>query len=181
MVEQTKSHSALVSTIACSQKSYQDDADDVGLGDDEFVQLSKKDVERLGLTEPDFVLLKQWWWQLLAALFSVVVVWFLTRDLTVATVAVYGSVCGLLPSGLFAVAQQLHSKLNEGFGLVYFFVCEAVKLLLSLGMLVVGAYFASTLHVYKMALLCMVVTYIVVLKFGWVQVIFDAWLTGRRE
>lgn len=184
LVEQTESHSAFADETAHSQKSHQDDvyhADDVGLDDEEFVRLSKEDVERLGLAEPDFVLLKQWRWQLLAALLSVLVVWLLARDLTVTKVAVYGAACGLLPSGLFALAQQMHSKLSEGLGLMYFFVCEAVKLLLSLGMLVVGAYYVSSLGVNKVALLCMVITYIVVLKFGWVQVVFDAWLTGRRE
>lgn len=159
--EQDNWHSGLV--------AFDDDLCDKDEDDAGFVPLTKEDVQRLGLDAPDGVLHKQLLWQLLTALVAIALAWLL-RDAGAALAAAYGAGCSVVPAAFFVLAVQGHS--GAGIGLLYFLVYEGVRLLLSLVMLVAGAYYFGS-GADKAALLCMVLTYVVVLKLGWVQVVMS--------
>lgn len=150
-----------------------DEYDDVtGEGDAEAAPLSREDVQRLGLDVSDDLLYRQLRWQLLAGVAAVVFVWLLLGNRQTIFAAAYGVGCSFVPTAFSVFVVQLQGRSDRGGGLLHFFVYEAARLLLSLGMLVAGAYYFGS-SADKAALLCMVLVYVVVLKLGWVQAVIS--------
>lgn len=145
---------------------FDDEADD----DVELVPLTREQVQQLGLNVPDAVMERQLFGQLAVAVAAALLVWLLVGDTWAVAAAVFGAGCSFVPAVFFVVAMRMSGSSLAGGGLLRFLVYEAGRLLLSLVMLVAGAYgFGSGAD--KTALLCMVLTYIAVLKLGWVQML----------
>lgn len=156
----------------CDSWLVYDGSDDGDDSDAEPVALTREQVQQLGLNVPDGVMEKQLVGQLVVAVAAALLVWLLLGDARAVVAAVSGAGCSVVPAAFFVIAMRLHGARASGSGLLRFLVYEAIRLLLSLVMLVAGAYgFGSDTD--KTALLCMVLTYIAVLKLGWVQLLMS--------
>jgi ATP synthase protein I len=144
-----------------------DDAEDGMKGEMDFVPLTREQAQRLREQEPTVSI----WWivlgQLAVGLVAALVAWVATDKSHVAWSVLYGALAVVIPGALFArgLTSQFSSisPVTAGFG---FFVWEAVKIGVSVGMLAAAPRLVADLD-----WLAMLIGLILALKVYWLALL----------
>ena len=161
MTEQTQG------ALPAKSASELDDAEDGMKGEMDFVPLTREQAQRLREQEPTVSI----WWivlgQLAVGLVAALVAWVATDKSHVAWSVLYGALAVVIPGALFArgLTSQFSSisPVTAGFG---FFVWEAVKIGVSVGMLAAAPRLVADLD-----WLAMLIGLILALKVYWLALL----------
>ena len=146
---------------------YRDGLDAEGIDEQDYLPLTKEQAQALREREPA---LSPWWvvgLQCVAGLAVAILAWGVSGDAAVGWSAAYGALAVIIPAALFARGlMSQFSSLNAataGFG---FFVWEAVKMAVSVGMIA-----AAPRLVANLSWLALIVGLLVTLKMYWLALL----------
>lgn len=136
-------------------------------GDEDFKPLTREEAQKLRETSPSLSPWRVVAWQLVVGLVLAGAAWALTGRSNAAWSALYGALAVVIPAALFArgLMSQFSSMnaVTAGFG---FFVWEAMKISVSVGML-----FAAPRLVTDLDWLAMLISLMVTLKVYWLALL----------
>lgn len=141
--------------------------------EENFKQLSAKEVKDLQKASPPVSPWRIIGWQVVVGLLVGLLAWVATRSLPAAWSATYGATCVVVPAIVFArgMARQQRAT-NAGSALGGFFVWEMVKVVLTVAML-----FAAPKLVMGLNWLALLAGFVVTMKVYWVAM----WLHSKRS
>ena len=136
-------------------------------GDEDFKPLTREEAQKLREASPSLSPWRVVAWQLMVGLVLAGAAWAVTGRSNVAWSALYGALAVIIPAALFArgLMSQFSSMnaVTAGFG---FFVWEAMKISVSVGML-----FAAPRLVTDLDWLAMLISLMVTLKVYWLALL----------
>lgn len=137
--------------------------------EESYTVLTADEVEALGLNRPDTTLRSNVRTQMVIALVLALLCWIFTANTQWVKASVYGACCSMIPSAVVAVLMHLGRNMAPSMGLMYVFMCEGAKVLLTLVMLGLGVHLLRS-HADKYAIVSMLLSFMLVLKLSWLQV-----------